>query len=48
MRIVHKDEAEYSPSGSNYDDVDDEEKLISYNDDGKLERRGHQLNRKGP
>ena len=44
MRIVHKDEAEYSPSGSNYDDVDDEDELESYNDNDELERRGHQLN----
>ena len=37
--IEDKDEVEYSPSGSNYDDEDNKDELESYNDDdNKLER----------
>ena len=48
MRI--KDEAEYSPSDSNYDDVDvDEDELESCNnDDDQLKRQGHRFSNRAP
>ena len=49
-RMHIKDEAEYSPSDSDYDDVDvDKGKLESYNnDEDQLKRQGHRFSNRPP